>query len=128
MNHSDFRELVDAEYCKQQAIHQHDSEHTPHVWLGLLLEEVGEVAQAVNKGENPIPELTHVATIIEAWVDNTQSDAPRKEIDYSKHPDHLTVNVHCLTCHIIVEPPQYEGEVVHCPQCERICQHIPISD
>ena len=128
MNHSDFRGLVDAEYWKNQEIHGYDSQHTPHFWLGLVIKQIGEVAHAINTEQDPIPELTQVCAVIEAWADNTQSEAHRKEIDYSKWPDHLTVNVHCTNCHIIVDPPQYEGETIYCPQCERICQHLPISE
>ena len=74
MNHRDFRELVDIEYWKNQEIHGYDSEHTPHYWLGLVMEELGEVAQAINEGKSPILELTHVIAVIEAWADNTKNE------------------------------------------------------
>ena len=67
MEHDKFRELVDAEYEKQD--HRYDALHCDHFWLGLIVEEVGEVAQAVNKGDKtPIDELVQISALIESWV------------------------------------------------------------
>ena len=48
-----------------------DFEHDDHFWLGLVIEEIGEVAQSVNKGKpTPVHELVQIVALIESWVEN----------------------------------------------------------
>ena len=70
MKRKDFRELVNAEYCKQP--HTCDDQHSNHVWLGLIIEEIGEVAQSINKGEPALNELVQVVALIESWIENRE--------------------------------------------------------
>ena len=70
MNKEAFYESVSAEHNEQKRdsdVYKHDYE-----WLGLVMEEVGEVAECVNENRCPIAELVQVATLIEAWVVNTK--------------------------------------------------------
>ena len=68
MRRKDFRTLVNREYSDQD--HEFDSQHEHHYWLGLVMEEVGEAAQNLNKGQSPLKELVQVAALIESWIEN----------------------------------------------------------
>ena len=70
MNKEAFYEMVDAEHNEQKR----DSDKYKHAyeWLGLVMEEVGEVAECVNENRCPIAELVQVATLIQAWVTHTK--------------------------------------------------------
>ena len=68
MERKDFRDLVNAEYAKQN--HEYDAQHDDHYWLGLVMEELGEAAENCNQGKSPIEELVQLATLIESWVEN----------------------------------------------------------
>lgn len=68
MHRKDFRALVNSEYCKQTR--ESDKEKHHYDWLGLVMEELGEAAQCVNRGRCPLDELVQVATLIEAWAEN----------------------------------------------------------
>lgn len=68
MNKESFYGMVDAEHEKQKR--DGDRDKHDYEWLGLVMEEVGEVAECVNKGECPISELVDVAVLLEAWVVN----------------------------------------------------------
>ena len=66
MNRQDFHDLIQREHHSQRR----DSDKYKHdyEWLGLVMEEVGEVAECINKDRCPIAELVQVAALIEAWV------------------------------------------------------------
>ena len=68
MEREDFRELVNTEYCEQD--HEWDFQHDDHYWLGLVIEEIGEVAQSINKGGSALDELVQVSALIESWMEN----------------------------------------------------------
>lgn len=68
MQRREFRELVNREYAEQN--HEFDSQHAHHYWLGLVMEELGEVSECLNKGKTPLLELVQVATLIESWIEN----------------------------------------------------------
>ena len=70
MKRKDFRTLVDSEYAEQD--HEWDFQHDDHYWLGLIVEELGEVAQNINKGESASDELVQVAALIESWMENRE--------------------------------------------------------
>ena len=55
---------MNSEYCKQN--HELDSEHDDHYWLGLVVEEIGEAAQEINKGKSPLHELVQIVALIES--------------------------------------------------------------
>ena len=66
MDREDFHALIQREHHSQRR----DSDKYKHDydWLGLVMEEVGEVAECINEGRCPIDELVQVSTLIEAWV------------------------------------------------------------
>ena len=70
MKRKDFRTLVNSEYCEQN--HEYDKQHDDHFWLGLVMEELGEAAQNINKGEPALNELVQVVALIESWIENRE--------------------------------------------------------
>lgn len=71
MERKDFRERVDNEYADQRR--ESDSVKPDWIWLNLILEELGEVAQDVNNDRSPLHELVQVVTLIEAWVEHREN-------------------------------------------------------
>ena len=68
---SDFYEKVDSERIRQ------DKKHSPqprnaHQWLSILMEEVGETAEALNDGNSARMEheLIQVAAVAKAWYED----------------------------------------------------------
>lgn len=61
---------IEAERMKQDA-KWGEQNHTPLKWLAILMEEVGEVAQAILQGNRLqcIEELIQCAAVIIAWLE-----------------------------------------------------------
>lgn len=56
-----------------------EQNHTDLRWLGILMEEVGEVAEDVNEDRVPLIELIHAAAVCVAWVEAITRKSPAKE-------------------------------------------------
>lgn len=51
--------------------------HADHIWLSLVVEEVGEVAECLNDGMNKglvRTELVQVAALVVAWLEKLRED------------------------------------------------------
>lgn len=89
--------LLEVQRLRQAVSYQVDSErlaqnlkwglqkHPPGVWLGILMEEVGEAAQAVNglqlpaqakptDADNLYDELIQIAAVAQAWAEQLREE------------------------------------------------------
>lgn len=61
-----------------------NQELNPYKWLGLLTEETGEVAKALNDGEpkqNLYNELVQVAQVAIQWAETIKAEQPKNDIE-----------------------------------------------
>lgn len=63
--------LIQVELDRQEEIWG-EQDHTDDRWLAILVEELGEVALAMNDGTEieVVLELTQVAAVAAAWIEN----------------------------------------------------------
>ena len=72
-------DLIRAERMRQDS-KWGEQNHSDLYWLGILVEEVGELAKAIieNDGENGVKELVQTAAVCVAWMDAIKR-RPRRE-------------------------------------------------
>ena len=66
MNRSDILAAIFLERYRQEALHPGN---TLDQMLPILIEEIGEVAKAMNEGTNLEEELIHSAAVIVRWLE-----------------------------------------------------------
>lgn len=71
-------ELIQQEMAKQDEKWGKQS-HYNHVWLAILIEEIGEIGQAINEGDldNLEIELVQASAVLIQWI----HDKNRKDTD-----------------------------------------------
>ena len=69
MTYKEYRERIMDE-IKYQDYKWGKQDHSDNKWLVILMEEVGETAQAINQGDTTKAktELIQVAAVIESWL------------------------------------------------------------
>lgn len=70
MDKHDIWQLIAAERQRQDRLHPKVG--TDHHLLAVLMEEVGEVAQAIQEKTNLHEELVHVAAVAIRWLENRE--------------------------------------------------------
>ena len=75
-------EEVQQEMERQRQMYPYSGEHTAADWAAILMEEVGEVADALDKPEQLHTELIQVAAVAMSWRGDSEEDM-RKRLSYS---------------------------------------------
>ena len=82
MTHKEYQERITDE-IKYQDLKWGKQDHDDNKWLAILMEEVGEAAQAINQGDTTKAkiELIQVAAVIESWLVKDMDGTNRSEMD-----------------------------------------------